>query len=434
MKDYYKILGVHEDASEEEIKKAYRKLARQWHPDVNKSPDAHERFIEISEAYEILINPQSRKEYDAIRHGYNNENYYNEQRQQDFSRAQQTAREKGEYYSSISLEELLEKILRAAVDLGKATIVGEKEYNASITLRDLLGLGFRGWAALFLFLISFTGVAAPISIPILIKIVLIDRNRIVGIVNVLIGMLLHIPIFALIILLLGYALDIFYFTQGQLYLHIAFWVAVMVCVYTVIHRKTSSNIIRKNYKSNTVNKQKKIGLTVLCMLVYVVICLFNRSIYVANIFGLSAAILFTAGALLGPLMGFIIGIVGNLIADFVHVEFMYDIFNTDYLYVCLFSFVGVIGGLMTRNKDGNTFKGRLNKESVRRLVLYALICTFYNTVINFVVLGFRLGFGVSVSIILQSIVIDQGIQFIAIFIMNILVMWIIGQRSKTQRC
>ena len=69
MKDYYKILGVHEDASEEEIKKAYRKLARQWHPDVNKSPDAHERFIEISEAYEILINPQSRKEYDAIRHG-----------------------------------------------------------------------------------------------------------------------------------------------------------------------------------------------------------------------------------------------------------------------------------------------------------------------------------------------------------------------------
>ena len=244
MKDYYKILGVHEDASEEEIKKAYRKLVKQWHPDVNKSPDAHERFIEISEAYEILINPKSRKEYDDLRRGANNQYYYNEQRQQDFSRAQQTAREKGEYYSSISLEELLEKILRAAVDLGKATIIGEKEYNASITLRDLLGLGFRGWAALFLFLISFTGVAAPISIPILIKIVLIDRNKMVGIVNVLIGMLLHIPIFALIILLLGYALDIFYFTQGQLYLYIAFWIAVMVCVYTAIHRKTSSNITR----------------------------------------------------------------------------------------------------------------------------------------------------------------------------------------------
>lgn len=61
---------------------------------------------------------------------------------------------------------------------------------------------------------------------------------------------------------------------------------------------------------------------------------------------------------------------------------------------------------MTRNKDGNTFRGRVNKESVKRLALYALICTFYNTVINFIVLGFRLGFGVSISIILQSIVIN----------------------------
>ena len=43
---------------------------------------------------------------------------------------------------------------------------------------------------------------------------------------------------------------------------------------------------------------------------------------------------FTAGALLGPWMGFIIGIIGNVIADFVYVEFMYGIFNTDYIYVC----------------------------------------------------------------------------------------------------
>lgn len=198
----------------------------------------------------------------------------------------------------------------------------------------MLGLGFRGWAALFLFLISFTGVAAPISIPILIKIVLIDRNKIVGIVNVLVGMLLHIPIFALIILLLGYALDIFYFTQGQLYLYIAFWIAVMICAYTAVHRKTSSNNIRSSHKPKTYDRQKRLGLTVLCTLVYVVICLLNRSIYVANIFGLSAAILFTAGALLGPWMGFIIGIIGNVIADFVYVEFMYGIFNTDYIYVC----------------------------------------------------------------------------------------------------
>src|SRR5690554_4430098 len=152
------------------------------------------------------------------------------------------------------------------MDIGKATIMGEKKYNTSLTLKDLLGLGFRGWAALFLFLISFTGVAAPISVPILIRIVLIDRNKIVGIVNVLIGMLLHIPIFALIILLLGYALDIFDFTLGQLYLNMAFWSAVMIFAYTAVHRKTSSNSIRTNPKSKIAEKQKKAPLTVLCSL------------------------------------------------------------------------------------------------------------------------------------------------------------------------
>ena len=63
---------VNEEAQEEDIKRAYRKLAKQWHPDVNKSPNAHERFIEITEAYEILIDPKLRKEYDALRRGASN--------------------------------------------------------------------------------------------------------------------------------------------------------------------------------------------------------------------------------------------------------------------------------------------------------------------------------------------------------------------------
>lgn len=54
-KDYYSILGISSNASEDEIKQAYRTLAKQFHPDVNKSPEAHEKFIEISEAYEFLI-------------------------------------------------------------------------------------------------------------------------------------------------------------------------------------------------------------------------------------------------------------------------------------------------------------------------------------------------------------------------------------------
>jgi molecular chaperone DnaJ len=64
-KDYYKILGVDKKASEKEIKDAYRKLARQYHPDVNPgNKEAEGKFKEISEAYEILSNPDKRREYD----------------------------------------------------------------------------------------------------------------------------------------------------------------------------------------------------------------------------------------------------------------------------------------------------------------------------------------------------------------------------------
>jgi molecular chaperone DnaJ len=66
MKDYYKTLGVNKKASREEIKKAFRKLARKYHPDVNpKNKEAERKFKEMSEAYEVLGNPQKRKEYDT---------------------------------------------------------------------------------------------------------------------------------------------------------------------------------------------------------------------------------------------------------------------------------------------------------------------------------------------------------------------------------
>ncbi|XOB98171.1 DnaJ C-terminal domain-containing protein [Deinococcota bacterium DY0809b] len=63
-KDYYAILGVPRTASEEEIKRAYRKLARKYHPDVNKDPGAEEKFKEIGEAYAVLSDPEKRKIYD----------------------------------------------------------------------------------------------------------------------------------------------------------------------------------------------------------------------------------------------------------------------------------------------------------------------------------------------------------------------------------
>ncbi len=71
-KDYYKILGVDRNASQEEIQKAYRKLARQYHPDANSSPGADERFKEINEAYEVLRDPEKRKKYDALGSGWRN--------------------------------------------------------------------------------------------------------------------------------------------------------------------------------------------------------------------------------------------------------------------------------------------------------------------------------------------------------------------------
>ncbi|PJM78415.1 DnaJ C-terminal domain-containing protein [Bifidobacterium scaligerum] len=66
-KDFYKVLGVSKDASDDEIKKAYRKLARKYHPDVNKTKEAEEKFKDISEAYDVLSKKEDRQKYDAIR-------------------------------------------------------------------------------------------------------------------------------------------------------------------------------------------------------------------------------------------------------------------------------------------------------------------------------------------------------------------------------
>lgn len=65
-RDYYEILGVARTASEDEIRSAYRKLARKYHPDVNKDPDAAKRFSEVTEAYDVLVDPEKRRDYDRF--------------------------------------------------------------------------------------------------------------------------------------------------------------------------------------------------------------------------------------------------------------------------------------------------------------------------------------------------------------------------------
>lgn len=63
-KNYYEILGVSKDASFDDIKSIYHKLVKIYHPDVNKDPKANDKILEINEAYEVLSNPESKKEYD----------------------------------------------------------------------------------------------------------------------------------------------------------------------------------------------------------------------------------------------------------------------------------------------------------------------------------------------------------------------------------
>ena len=70
-KDYYEILGITRNATEKEIKSAYRKLAKKYHPDVNKAKDASEKFKDVNEAYEVLSDPQKRQRYDSLGSNWN---------------------------------------------------------------------------------------------------------------------------------------------------------------------------------------------------------------------------------------------------------------------------------------------------------------------------------------------------------------------------
>ncbi|WP_457598599.1 DnaJ C-terminal domain-containing protein [Hydrogenimonas sp.] len=95
-KSLYETLGVSENASAEEIKRAYRKLARKYHPDINKDPEAEEKFKEINAAYEVLSDPEKKKQYDQF-----GDQIFGGQNFHDFARGQG---------ANVDLDEILRNI------------------------------------------------------------------------------------------------------------------------------------------------------------------------------------------------------------------------------------------------------------------------------------------------------------------------------------
>lgn len=115
MIDYYKVLGVSEEASKSEIKQAFRRLAHQHHPDKSDAPDASTRFIQIAEAYEILRDPVRRQAYDAARQDHSSSqstsHESSDQQGTEFSRYAAESRAKAEEYSRMSWKELASAVL-----------------------------------------------------------------------------------------------------------------------------------------------------------------------------------------------------------------------------------------------------------------------------------------------------------------------------------
>ncbi|MDP1604602.1 MAG: DnaJ C-terminal domain-containing protein [Legionella sp.] len=103
-KDYYKVMGLEKNASQEEIKRTYRKLARKYHPDVSKEANAENKFKEVGEAYEVLKDPEKRKKYDQ----------YGQYWQEPSQRPQQQQHYSQDYDSSTAadFEEFLSSIFR----------------------------------------------------------------------------------------------------------------------------------------------------------------------------------------------------------------------------------------------------------------------------------------------------------------------------------
>jgi len=120
--NYYEILGVSREATNIEIAKAFRVLAKEYHPDINKSPDAKIKFINIYEAYSILKDNEKRSIYDKISFA-NNEIKKETTDDSTYTKWQETAKDEGKYYSETNYNDFAEKVLKNIKVVAKTTSV-----------------------------------------------------------------------------------------------------------------------------------------------------------------------------------------------------------------------------------------------------------------------------------------------------------------------
>lgn len=136
--DYYKILGIDKNATEKDIKKAYRKMARKYHPDVNPNDDeAEKKFKGVNEANEVLSNPENRKKYDQHGKDWKHADEINRQRQQQ-SQQQQSYRQGGFNQGGEDFSDYFETMFGGA---GKSSRQGQRrpqfkgqDFNATLQL------------------------------------------------------------------------------------------------------------------------------------------------------------------------------------------------------------------------------------------------------------------------------------------------------------
>ncbi len=134
--DYYKVLGISENAILEEIKKAFRELAKEYHPDKNKSRDANEKFREVFEAYEILKDKITKDIFDERRrkfYNHQNSEFSNEKysKSETYETVKKQANKRAEYFSRMTFDDFLQSSIFM---LKKATS------TFALTLMFLFGL------------------------------------------------------------------------------------------------------------------------------------------------------------------------------------------------------------------------------------------------------------------------------------------------------